>query len=131
MATLTGACVVALGSYATGLLSNQDRLARSLESAGRKAGEKVWQLPFWPEYEPGIKGKHGDIKNVGETGEAGAITAAFFLKNFIGEWPWAHLDIAGTAYQTGPMAKSYMGWGATGMGVRLCTQYLLDTVGKA
>ena len=74
-----------------------------------------------------IKGKHGDIKNVGEPGgEAGTITAACFLKEFVGDWPWAHVDIAGTAYQAGYRAKPYLGWGATGVGVRMGAQYLLE-----
>ena len=130
MATLTGACVVALGSVAAGLMSNQDRLAKALESAGYKTGEKVWRLPLFAEYEQMIKSKFADIKNVGEPSEAGAITAAYFLKQFIGEWPWAHLDIAGTAYFTGPFPKPYYSWGATGAGVRICAQYLLDNAGK-
>lgn len=128
MATLTGACVVALGSYAAGLMTTDAKLGSSIESASRKSGEKVWQLPLWREYEASIKSKQADIKNSSENGEAGTITAALFLKNFVGKWPWAHLDIAGTAYQTGS-TKAYMGWGCTGAGVRICAQYLLDEAG--
>ena len=107
-ATLTGACVVALGSHASGIMGNDQKLIGELARAAEKSGEKVWQLPLWKEYAEMIKGKHGDIKNVGEPGgEAGTITAACFLKEFVGDWPWAHVDIAGTAYQAGYSAKPY------------------------
>jgi len=127
LATLTGACVIALGSVASGLMATDDRLAAELEKASLKTGERVWRLPLFPEFEQMIAGKHADIKNIAEPGgEGSTITAAFFLKNFTGKWPWAHLDIAGTAYQTTLAVRNYYAWGPTGAGVRLCTQYLLD-----
>ena len=131
LATLTGACVIALGSVASGLLATDDKLAAEIEKASFKTGERVWRLPMFPEFEQMIAGKQADIKNTAEPGgEGSTITPAFFLKNFIGKWPWAHLDIAGTAYQTTLAVRNYYAWGPTGVGVRLCTQYLLDHSGK-
>jgi leucyl aminopeptidase len=131
LATLTGACVVALGSVASGLMATDDRLAAAIEQASAKTGEKVWRLPLFSEYEQMITGKQADIRNTAEpSGEASTITAAFFLKSFTGKWPWAHLDIAGTAYQTTLNVRNYYSWGPTGAGVRLCVQYLLDAAKK-
>ncbi|MFA6330026.1 MAG: leucyl aminopeptidase [Candidatus Micrarchaeia archaeon] len=131
LATLTGACVIALGSVASGLMATDDKLAADIEKASFKTGERVWRLPMFPEFEQMIAGKQADIRNIAEPGgEGSTITAAFFLKNFIGKWPWAHLDIAGTAYQTTLAVRNYYAWGPTGAGVRLCTQYLLDNTGK-
>ena len=128
LATLTGACVIALGSVASGLMATDDKLASDIEKASYKTGERVWRLPLFPEFEQMIAGKQADIRNIAEPGgEASTITAAFFLKNFIGKWPWAHLDIAGTAYQTTLTVRNYYAWGPTGAGVRLCVQYLLDS----
>ncbi|HOP41443.1 MAG TPA: leucyl aminopeptidase [Geobacteraceae bacterium] len=121
VATLTGACVVALGNLATGLLSNDDALARSLRKAGAATGESVWQLPLWEEYGDLLKSDIADMKNSGGP-PAGTITAAWFLKNFVGTTRWAHLDIAGTAWEE--KGRHYLPKGATGTGVRLLVEYL-------
>jgi leucyl aminopeptidase len=120
-ATLTGACVVALGNHASGLMTNDDRLAKLLIKAGELAGDRVWQLPLWKVYKEQIKTVMADVRNTGGR-RAGAITAAHFLQEFVDDIPWAHLDIAGTAY-TDP-EQSYIPpynprFGATGVGVRL------------
>ncbi len=95
VATLTGACAVALGDVATGLMANDDDLAAEVIAAGKRAGEKFWQLPMFPEYDEQIRSQVADVKNTGGR-LAGAITAAKFLARFAGETPWAHLDMAGT-----------------------------------
>jgi len=95
-ATLTGACVVALGNTATGALGNDDRLVREVLTAASSAGEPAWQLPLWDEYRELIKSDVADLKNTGGRA-AGTITAALFLKEFA-DFPWVHLDVAGTAY---------------------------------
>ncbi len=115
IATLTGACVVALGSTATGLISNNDEFVKEVEAAAEKAGEKVWQLPSYPEYKELIKSDWADLKNTGGR-EAGTITAGLFLGEFAGENPWVHMDIAGTSMLTND--KSGLVKGATGVGVR-------------
>src|SRR5690606_2635290 len=97
LATLTGACVVALGNYAAGLLGNDDALLDELQCAAEAAGERVWPLPLWDDYCALIKGTHADLCNIGPKGEAGTIMGAAFIKEFVGDTPWAHLDIAGTA----------------------------------
>lgn len=122
LATLTGACVVALGNITTGLLSTDDRLAAQLEAAGQRSGERVWRLPLFKEYGEQLKSDVADLCNVGGR-PAGAITAAYFLSQFVGEFPWAHLDIAGT-YWTDKPAKPYQTKGATGVGVRLLMEWL-------
>ena len=125
MATLTGSVVVALGSYAAGLLGNNDALAKKMIAAGERTGERVWQLPLFPEYEAMMESKFADIKNISETSEAGTITAAAFLKKFVPEKvDWLHLDIAGTSWVTLPMPKPYQGGGATGFGIRLMIDFL-------
>lgn len=122
LATLTGAIMVALGPHAIGLMSNDDSLAQRLVRAGEAAGERAWQLPLWEPYREMVKSDIADVKN--STGRyGGAITAAAFLSNFVGDVPWAHLDIAGTAW-TDAKPKPYMTKGATGVGVRLLTQAL-------
>ena len=122
MATLTGACVIALGDCASGLLSNNDELAERLRVAGDYSGERVWRLPLWDDYGEKIKSDFADVKNTGD-GTSGTITAAMFLKNFVGEnTPWAHLDIAGTAWVT--KQKGAFNLGSTGVGVRLITHVL-------
>ncbi len=121
IATLTGACVVALGSPASGLISNNEKLAKEVLKAGEESGDKCWQLPLWKEYEERIKSDIADVRNISTIDkEAGAITAAAFLKQFVGETPWAHLDIAGTAWATAP--RDYYCKGATGAGVRICVK---------
>ena len=123
LATLTGACVVALGNCAAGLLGNDDALQEKLRAAGNRTGERVWPLPLWQEYKDKIKSDVADIKNTGGR-EAGAITAAAFLAKYVGDTPWAHLDIAGTAWTT--EERPYLAKGATGFGVRL----LLDLLSR-
>lgn len=119
LATLTGACLVALGRVPSGLLGNDDALCNDLISASEIANDSVWRLPLWEEYQEQLKSNFADLANIGGK-DAGTITAACFLANFTEEYRWAHLDIAGTAWRTGS-AK-----GATGRPVPLLTQYLLN-----
>jgi len=121
LATLTGACVVALGHHATGMMGNDRGLLDRLRSAGEKSYERVWELPLFDEYEKLIKSDVADIKNVGGRW-AGAITAGWFLKKFIGDYKWAHLDIAGTAILE--ESTDYAPKGGSGVGVRLLTEFL-------
>ncbi|MBM3860853.1 MAG: leucyl aminopeptidase [Verrucomicrobia bacterium] len=121
LATLTGACVVALGPFAAGVLGNDEQLQQQLRAAGERTGERLWPLPLWQEYKDKIKSDVADIKNTGGR-DGGASTAAAFLAKFVGDTPWAHLDIAGTAWTT--EEHPYLGKGATGFGVRL----LLDAL---
>jgi leucyl aminopeptidase len=125
VATLTGAIVVALGHQATGLFSNNDDLAARLESAGQTTYERVWRFPLFKEYGEQLKSHVADVKHVGGR-PAGSITAAFFLSKFVGDFPWAHLDIAGKAWTDED--KPYTPKWATGVGVRLLTQFLRDWV---
>ncbi len=120
-ATLTGACVIALGDVASGLFSNDDALAQSVAEAANAAGERVWRLPLWREYDSKIKSEVADMKNVGESGQAGPAAGASFLKEFVGKSKWAHIDIAGTAWLTKP--KNGMAAGATGVGVRIALEH--------
>ncbi|MEC9486315.1 MAG: leucyl aminopeptidase [Prosthecochloris sp.] len=122
LATLTGACIVALGHGVAGMFSNDDMLAASLFDAGQQSGEKVWRLPLWDEYDEMIKSGVADVHNTGGRG-AGTITAAKFLQRFIDGHPqWAHLDIAGPSFA----AKASPGklQGGTGFGVSLLLDYL-------
>lgn len=121
LATLTGACVVALGSEATGMMGNDERIMDRLKKAGEKTYDRVWQLPLFEEYEKQIKSDVADVKNVGGRW-AGAITAALFLKKFVGEYPWVHLDIAGTAILEED--QPYAPKGGSGAGVRLLIEFL-------
>jgi leucyl aminopeptidase len=118
-ATLTGAIIVALGHTYAGLFSNDDDWCRAVDEAGRATGEEGWRLPLHPEFADSIKGKYGDISNIGEAGAAGSIAAAEFLRRFVGETPWVHVDIAGTAWG---MKRNYVGSGASGFGVRLMVE---------
>ena len=116
-ATLTGAVLVALGHRASGLMGNDDKLINKIKKSSIATGEKVWELPLWDEYSKDIQGKYADIQNLGKAG-AGTITAGAFLKEFVGDTPWCHLDIAGTAW--GPKEPEYQPKvGATGVAVRL------------
>jgi leucyl aminopeptidase len=125
LATLTGACVVALGHYATGLFGRDTKVLERLKRAGEKTGERLWELPLWEDYSEDIKSDYADVKNsAGRWG--GAITAAAFLAKFAEGYPWAHLDIAGTAWTD--KEKAYTPKGGTGMGVRLLVQFLRDWV---
>jgi leucyl aminopeptidase len=122
LATLTGACVVALGDNVAGLLSNNDELQARLQTAAEESGEKVWPLPLWDSYFEPMKSEVADIKNVNGR-KGGAITAAIFLKQFVPEGvPWAHLDIAGCAWED--KGSALVPKGATGMGVHLLTRLL-------
>jgi len=121
VATLTGACVVALASHFTGMMGNDDELMSLLEDAGNNVFERVWELPLDDDYDKMIKGTITDIKNVGPRW-GGAITAAAFLKRFTADMPWVHLDIAGTG--TFDEATDYHPKGGTGIGVRLLTEFL-------
>jgi leucyl aminopeptidase len=124
-ATLTGACIVALGANVAGLISNNPRLAEKLKHSSEKTGEEIWQLPLNDDYMEMIKSDYADIKNVGTGRVAGTITAAAFLASATENTPWAHFDIAGTAWvQSGSKDKSYNPKGATGFGVRLILDYL-------
>jgi len=116
LATLTGAVIIALGSTYAGLICNDDDLAARVTAAGERTGEIVWRLPLHEEYDELVKGKYGDLDNAPEGRKAGTITGATFLSNFVGETPWAHLDIAGSAWDLG---RAYVGKGASGYGVRL------------
>ncbi len=120
LATLTGACVVALGQHATGMFGTGEDVMAQLKEAGEKTFERVWQMPIYEEYEKQIKSDIADVKNVGGRW-AGAITAALFLKRFVGDYPWVHLDIAGTAMLE--EETDYAPKGGSGVGVRLLTQF--------
>lgn len=121
LATLTGACVVALGHHATGMMGNDDALMAELSAAGNRTFERVWQLPLFEEYEKQIKSDVADVKNVGGRW-GGAITAALFLKRFIADYKWVHLDIAGTAILEESLP--YAPKGGSGVGVRLLIDFL-------
>jgi leucyl aminopeptidase len=116
LATLTGACLVALGDVCCAVLGNDEKLAQKVRDAGEATHERAWPLPLWDEHKAAIKGTFGDIVNTGGR-NAGVSTAAAFLSHFVGETPWAHLDIAGTAWTT--KETPYYTKGATGFGVRL------------
>lgn len=119
IATLTGACVIALGNHATGLFSNNDDLAKALLKAGEESADRAWQMPLWDDYQKQLDSNFADIANIGGR-EAGSVTAACFLSRFAKKFAWAHLDIAGTAWRSGG-AK-----GATGRPVTMLVQYLLN-----
>jgi leucyl aminopeptidase len=121
LATLTGACVVALGHHATGMMGNDEKLMEQLKIAGERTYERVWPLPLYDEYEKQIKSDVADVKNTGGRW-AGAITAGWFLKKFIGKYSWVHLDIAGTAMLE--EKGDYTQKGASGVGVRLLAEFL-------
>ena len=118
IATLTGAVIMALGYSTSGLMSNNEKLAKELLDAGDKASDRAWQLPIWDSYQKDLDSNFADIANIG--GRAGTITAACFLSRFAENYPWAHLDVAGTASYKGA-AK-----GGSGRPVPLLSQYLID-----
>lgn len=124
LATLTGACLVALGTVATGIMGNDAPLVRSLKAAGEATGERLWELPLWDEYGELMKSDVADMKNAGGP-YAGTISAAWFLQKFAGKAKWAHLDIAGTAWEE--KGRPYLPKGATGVGIRLLVEYLRRT----
>ena len=123
IATLTGACVIALGDYAIGLFGNEESLLKKIEEASSKTGEKVWRLPLWEDYFENLKSDVADFKNSG-TRAGGAINAAVFLSKFVGKIPWIHLDIAGPV--SIEKERPYIPRGGTGIGVRLMIQLLRD-----
>jgi leucyl aminopeptidase len=124
IATLTGACVIALGHVASGMFSNEEKLARELLAAGEQSHDRIWQLPLWEDYQPLLDSNFADMQNIG--GRAGGtITAACFLARFTKDYRWAHLDIAGTAWKSGKEK------GATGRPVPLLTQYLVNRAQKS
>lgn len=117
VATLTGACIVALGRHASGLYANNDLLAQHLLQAGEVTGDRAWRMPLWEEYTKQLKSPFADLANIGGR-DAGSVTAACFLKQFVNDVPWAHLDIAGTAWKSGGNK------GATGRPVKLLIEFL-------
>ncbi len=119
IATLTGACVVALGQHASGLFSDCDQLAEALLAAGEASGDRAWRMPVWDEYDKQLDSNFADLANIGGRG-AGAVTAACFLKQFTAKYDWAHLDVAGTAWNSGANK------GATGRPVPLLVEFLLN-----
>ncbi|MBN1380831.1 MAG: leucyl aminopeptidase [Deltaproteobacteria bacterium] len=121
LATLTGACVVALGNSVAGMMGTDDNLKEDIKKAAFATGEKVWELPIWEDYQDAIKSDIADFKNVGNR-DAGAITAAVFLSQFVGDHPWVHLDIAGPAWSE--KDRPYSPKGASGIGVRLLVEFL-------
>jgi leucyl aminopeptidase len=123
IATLTGACVIALGHVASGVLANDDGLARDLLDCGQQAGDRAWQLPLWDDYQEQLKSNFADMANIGGR-PAGTVTAACFLSRFTKAYRWAHLDIAGTAWKSGKEK------GSTGRPVPLLTHYLLNRCSK-
>ncbi|WP_313395887.1 leucyl aminopeptidase, partial [Pseudomonas sp.] len=123
IATLTGACIVALGSHTSGLMGNNDALVNQLLDAGKRADDRAWQLPLFDEYQEQLDSPFADMGNIGGP-KAGTITAGCFLSRFAKAYDWAHLDIAGTAWISGGKDK-----GATGRPVPMLTQYLLDRAG--
>jgi leucyl aminopeptidase len=121
VATLTGACVVALGRHPSGLWSNNEDLAAAVIKAGDESADRVWRMPLWEEYQDQLKSNFADLANIGGP-DGGSVTAACFLSRFAKAYPWAHVDIAGTAWKSGAEK------GATGRPVPLLLQYLLDRV---
>jgi len=119
IATLTGACIVALGRHPSGLMGNREDLCEALIRAGEESWDRVWRFPLWDDYQEQLKSNFADLANVGGS-DGGAITAGCFLSRFAKDFPWAHIDIAGTAWKTGNDK------GATGRPVPLLMHYLLD-----
>lgn len=127
LATLTGSCIIGLGHEVAALLSNSDTLAQALFDSSERTHERVWRLPLYEEYGEDLKSDIADIKNAGSR-EGGAIKASVFLKEFVGNVPWAHLDIAGVAFNDKP--KSYLPRFGTGFGVRLLVDFLTSLCEK-
>lgn len=123
LATLTGACIVALGHTAAAIIGNDSKLNATLIKAGDAAGERFWELPLWPEHMDDMKGTFADLQNIGKSGTAGTITGAAFLANFVPEGtPWAHMDIAGTAWEES--SKPWTDPGATLFGARTLVEWI-------
>ena len=128
IATLTGACVIALGQFAIGMLGNDDKVKARLVQSGQKTGERVWEMPLWDEYFEQLNSDVADMRNIGGRG-GGMITAALFLSKFVGGYPWVHLDIASTDWSE--RERAYLPKGPTGIGTRLLIQYLIEEARKA
>jgi len=124
LSTLTGAIIIALGPHATGMMGTSQELCDKLSRAGEATAERVWQLPLWDEYHQMVKSEIADLKNLAGR-PAGSITAGAFLAAFVGDYPFVHLDIAGTAWVDRP-AKPYDTFGGTGVGVRLLAEFLRE-----
>jgi len=124
LATLTGACVVALGKWASGLFGNDEKLIERVRRAGERTGERAWPLPLWEAHKKHVRSKVATVKNTAGR-DAGSSTAAAFLAAFVGDTPWVHLDIAGTGWAT--QAAPYQPIGATGVGVRLLLDLLRES----
>jgi leucyl aminopeptidase len=124
IATLTGACVIALGHVASGLFCNDDELAQEVLAAADSAYDRAWRLPLWEDYQDQLKSNFADFANIGGR-PAGSITAACFLARFTRKYKWAHLDVAGTAWRSGKEK------GSTARPVPLLTQFLVDRARKA
>ena len=127
IATLTGACIVALGQFAIGMLGNDDALKAGMKKAGEQAGERVWEMPLWEEYFEQLKSDVADMRNIGGRG-GGMITAGMFLSKFVGDCPWVHLDIASTDWSSSE--RPYIGKGPTAIGTRLLVQWLINRSSK-
>lgn len=126
-ATLTGACIVALGNNVAGMISNDDVLAGKMIESSKRTAEEIWRLPLNDDYSDMIKSDVADMKNIGIENAAGTIVAAAFLKNAVEKTPWVHMDIAGVAWtQAGTRQRSYKPKGATGFGIRLAVDHLRD-----
>ena len=125
-ATLTGSCVIALGHQASAAMGNDEALLEEIRAAGERSGERVWPLPMYEEYREQIKSDYADVKNTGGR-PAGTITAGWFLREFVGDFPWVHLDVAGTAYGDGKLP--YQTKGATGAPARLFVEWVLSRSG--
>ncbi len=126
VATLTGACMVALGQFAIGMLGNDDALKAAFKAAGEQAGERVWEMPLWEDYAEQLNSDVADMRNIGGRG-GGMITAGMFLSKFVGACPWVHLDIAGTDWSASE--RPYIGKGPTAVGARLLVQFLINHAG--
>ncbi|HEX7119453.1 MAG TPA: leucyl aminopeptidase [Longimicrobiales bacterium] len=126
-ATLTGACVVALGNHAVGLMGNDESLIDEVRAAGERTGERCWPLPLWEPYRRQLDSEYADLKNTGGR-PAGTITAGWFLREFVGDVPWVHLDIAGTAYGDAP--PPYLRKGSTGVPTRLFVDWVRERAGQ-
>jgi leucyl aminopeptidase len=127
VATLTGACIVALGDDVIGMLGTNDKLKSAINKAANATGELVWELPLWECYSELIKSDIADYKNSGGRA-AGTITAAAFLSKFVGDFPWVHLDIAGPAWTA--KDRTYIPKGASGVAVRLLVEFLRNRIDK-
>lgn len=125
VATLTGGCVVALGDVASGIMGNDEKLVSRLINSSEKTGEKMWKLPLYKEYKEYLKSEIADIKNSADNGKASPSTGGIFLQLFVEDTPWAHIDIAGTAFLD--KGRGYLSEGATGVPVRTLVEFLRGT----